>query len=471
MSEYRSTSSAPEKIDITEFIDEYLTAFRKSWIVPFILAIAFGVYAWMQVSNSYTPVYKAEATVSVSTSTVGNDSKLTANQISKTFPAVLTSGVLSDRIAEEMEVKKLPGSIKVSNITGTNFLTITVSGSNALDVYNELQTVINVYPEIARYVVGETEFTIVEESGVPGDTGKAVTIRGSVLKYAGTGFAIGMLYVFFFMILVKTIKNHRELSEMVNTPYLGTLPVYRKKKRSAADTGISILEDNVQQDYLEAVRTIRTRLERRIKETDDKVIMVTSSIPGEGKSTVAANLAISFSGQGKKVILIDCDLRNPSQQETLSIKGSYPGLEKVLTGEAKISESMYSFEDQGFDFLVMPGSENSSEHIEILGAPQMKALIDTLKNKADIIILDTPPSAMLADAMLMVKYADAAIYVIMCDYARRQVILQGIKELDEAGIHIAGCVLNGGKRHNYGYSNYGYTSYQKESNKAKTEEE
>ncbi|MBR3358764.1 MAG: polysaccharide biosynthesis tyrosine autokinase [Solobacterium sp.] len=461
-STYRSSDTTPDKIDITVFLDDYLTALRKRWIIPVLLALILGLFSWFRVSTSYTPQYKAECTVSVSTSTPGNDSKLTAGQISRTFPAILTSGILSDRIAEDMGVSRLPGTIKVTNVSGTNFLTISVTGKNALDVYNELQTVIRVYPSIARYVVGETQFEIIEDSGVPEDSGKAVSMRGSILKYSGAGLAAGLLYVFLFMVTKRTVRNHKDLSEMVNTPYLGTLPVYRKKKRGDGDSGISILEENVQQDYLEAVRTVRTRLERRMKGTDRKVIMVTSSIPGEGKSTVAGNLAISFAGQGKKVILLDCDIRNPSQQEVLNIKGDYPGLEKVLSGEVKLSDALYSYEDRGFDLLCLLGAQDPSEHIEILGSEQMRKLIAMLREKADVIILDTPPSAMLADAMLMVKNADLAVYVIMCDYARRPVILRGITELNEAGVKIAGCVLNGGKHHNYGYGSYGYTSYQKE---------
>lgn len=464
-SNYRSNdTAAPEKIDITVFLDDYLSALKKRWIVPVLLALVLGVFSWFRVSNSYTPQYKAECTVSVTTATSGNDSKLTASQISKTFPAILTSGILSDRIMEEMGVTHLPGTIKVTNIEGTNFLTISVTGNNALDVYNELETVLRIYPSVARYVVGETEFKTIEATGVPTDSGKAVTIRGSVLRYAAIGLAIGLLYVFLFMVTVRTVRNHKDLNELVNIPYLGTLPVYRKKKRSGTESGINILEENVQQDYLEAIRTVRTRLERHMKGTDRKVIMVTSSIPGEGKSTVAGNLAISFAGQGKKVILLDCDIRNPSQQEVLNIKGNFPGLEKVLSGEVKMSDAMYSYEEKGFDLLCMLGAQEPSEQIEILGSDQMKKLIEMLREKADVIILDTPPSAMLADAMLMVKNADLAVYVIMCDYARRPVILRGIQELSEAGVKIAGCVLNGGRHHNYGYGSYGYTSYQKEQN-------
>ena len=172
-STYRSSDTTPDKIDITVFLDDYLTALRKRWIIPVLLALILGLFSWFRVSTSYTPQYKAECTVSVSTSTPGNDSKLTAGQISRTFPAILTSGILSDRIAEDMGVSRLPGTIKVTNVSGTNFLTISVTGKNALDVYNELQTVIRVYPSIARYVVGETQFEIIEDSGVPEDSGKS----------------------------------------------------------------------------------------------------------------------------------------------------------------------------------------------------------------------------------------------------------------------------------------------------------
>ena len=111
--------------------------------------------------------------------------------------------------------------------------------------------------------------------------------------------------------------------------------------------------------------------------------------------------------------------------------------------------------------IVLPGSEpESDEHTELLRSEQMKKLIEKVKEIADIVVLDTPPSAMLADAEMAVPYADLAVYVVLCDYARTTYIQKGIRELSETGVEIAGIVLNAGKESSSsGYSSYGSKSY------------
>ncbi|MBR2596695.1 MAG: hypothetical protein IKE06_10285, partial [Solobacterium sp.] len=151
-----------EKMDITQFIDSFLHALKRTWIIVLVLTVACGVASWLRVRNSYVPVYKAEATVAVyaGDESSGADAK-SAQQLGTVFPYILTSGVLRDVIMADMNVKSLPGTIKVTNIEGTNLLTISVSTGNPETAYNELLSVINNYPRVAEYVVGETHMEIV----------------------------------------------------------------------------------------------------------------------------------------------------------------------------------------------------------------------------------------------------------------------------------------------------------------------
>ena len=189
--------------------------------------------------------------------------------------------------------------------------------------------------------------------------------------------------------------------------------------------------------------------------------MVTSTLPGEGKSTVASNLALAFAMQDKKVILIDCDLRNPSVQEVLNFKGNYPGLSEFLKGKCKLADTVASYENKSLKLLVVPGSKPDKEdHPELLRSENMKKLIQNVRRISDLVILDTPPSAMLADAEMVVEYSDLAVYVVMCDYARRGYIQKGIRELSETGIELGGVILNAGKESSSGsYGSYGKGSY------------
>jgi len=477
MNTAENTQGVLEKIDITAMLYAIWNSIKKIWYVFIIIPLVFATFNFFRTSTTYTPSYTAESTVSISV--VGNDGNATNNarmaeQMGKVFPYILTSSAMKDIIAEDLGMSYVPGDITVTSVSGTNLLTIKVTGGDAVQVYNVLQSVIKTYPEVSQHVVGRTMVEVIDDSGVPVDTSRATVIRGSVEKGLFYGFLLSVLVLVIYMLTFKTILNSRDIRNITNITYLGTLPVYKKRKRRKSDAnGINILRDNTQSDYLEAVRVVRTRLSRELKKC--KVLMVTSSLPGEGKSTVAVNLALSFAMQNKRVALIDCDLRNPSALEVLNLNEKYPGIASVLMGKCTLDDTLLAYERKGTKMLVLPGNASrGADHPELLRSPVMQDIIDRLKKQTDLIILDTPPSAMLADAEMVVKYADAAVYVVMCDYARSQYIQKGISELAETGIDIKGVILNAGREaSSSGYGGYGYGYYGKSkyygSNETETE--
>lgn len=478
-----NTNTELEKIDVISFLNDFLHRFKRLWWIVVLTTFLFSVAFYYRTSSTYTPTYVAEATVSVQIVNGGAyANRNTAEQMGLIFPYILTSGALSDVIAEDLGMRSVPGTINVSSISGTNLLTITVRAADAQNAYDVLQSVMKNYPAVAQFVVGQTELTVIDDSGVPTDTGRTAVIRGSVRRGALLGFALGMLILVINAAAFRTIRTETELRSLLNVPSLGTLPfVQIKQRRRNARNSINILYDTNRGSYVEAMRLIRTRLERQLE--GKQVLMVTSSISGEGKSTVAANLAVSMALKGKKVILVDCDLRNPTVGEIFDLHETYPGLVSVLRGESSVEEALCPVTNHGEDvgLTLMPGGAHRSNLVEILGSEAMSQVIAQLREKADIVILDTPPSAVLVDAMMLVKHVDAVAYVVMSDYARRRYIFEGVEELTNSGAPIVGCILNGGRAHaggygyygrygsKYGYG-YGYGSYGSEKKSDKTED-
>ena len=450
-----------EKIDILAFVNDFFHRFRRLWFVVLLITASVAGLFYYRTTSTYTPTYVAEATVSVEIVNGGiYANKNTAEQMGLIFPYILTSGALSDVIAEDLNLTSVPGTIKVSSIKGTNLLTITVSSWNADYAYNTLQSVLKNYPEVAQFVVGQTELKVVDDSGVPTDKGRQSVIRGSIKRGAAIGFAVGILIVVLNVVTFRTVRSESELRAVLNIPCLGTLPFYQKKqRRNSTRTEINILNDGESSDYVEAIRLVRTRLERQME--DKKVLMVTSSISGEGKSTVAANLAIAMARKGKSVVLVDCDLRNPTVSQIFDLKEEYPGLVSILRGQSELKDSLVSVSDHGnpLGLTLLPGGQREPRLVEILSSENMKMVIETLRSMADVVILDTPPSAMLVDAMMLVKHVDAIAYVVMSDYARRRYIFEGVQELSTSGAPIVGCILNGGRSRGGRYGYYGYYSY------------
>ncbi|MBR3474468.1 MAG: polysaccharide biosynthesis tyrosine autokinase [Oscillospiraceae bacterium] len=450
-----------EKVDILSLINDFFHRFRRMWAIVLITTIASAGIFYYRTTTTYTPTYVAEATVSVQIVNGGTyANKNTAEQMGLIFPYILTTGYLSEVIAEDLNRPSVPGTINVSTIKGTNLLTITVRSWNANFAYDILQSVLKNYPEVAQFVVGQTELKLIDDSGIPEDTGRQSVIRGSVKRGALIGFAIGMLIVLLNVVTFRTIRTEAELRSLLNITCLGSLPFYQKKqRRNSTRTEINILNDGENSDYVESVRLVRTRLERQME--GKKVLMVTSSISGEGKSTVAANLAIAMARKGKRVVLVDCDLRNPTVSQIFDLKEEYPGLVSILRGQSELQDSLVSVSDHGnpLGLTLLPGGRREPRLVEILSSENMKNVIETLREQADVVILDTPPSAMLVDAMMLVRYVDAIAYVVMSDFARRRYIYEGVEELSTSGAPIVGCILNGGRTRGGRYGYYGYYSY------------
>lgn len=453
-----------EKIDVVSFVYDFFHRFRRLWLLVLLLTAVGAALFFYRTSTSYTPTFVAEATVSVEIVNGGAyANKNTAEQMGKIFPYILTTGALSDVIAEDLGTSSVPGTIDVTCISGTNLLTITVSSWDANYAYSTLQSVLKNYPSVAQFVVGQTELKVIDDSGVPTDSGRESAIRGSIKKGAAFGFVLGLAIVALNVLAFRTVRNENELRSLLNIPCLGTLPFYQKKqRRNSVRTEINILNDGEgsdYSDYVEAIRLVRTRLERQME--DKKVLMVTSSISGEGKSTVAANLAISMARKGKRVVLVDCDLRNPTVGQIFGLTGQYPGLVSILRGNSALQDSLVTVTDHGnpIGLTLLLGGEQEPRLVEILSSENMTSVIETLRAAADVVILDTPPSAMLVDAMMLVRHVDAVAYVIMSDYARRRYIFEGVEELTSAGAPIVGCILNGGRSRGGRYGYYGYYSY------------
>lgn len=455
-----NTEPQLEKLDILSFLNDCMHRLRRLWwVIVLAVGISMGL-SYFRSTTSYSPTYVAEATVSVEIVNGGAyANRNTAEQMGLIFPYILTSGALSDVISADLNMNSVPGTIKVSCISGTNLLTISVTSWNAEYAYSVLQSVLNNYPEVAQYVVGQTELTLIDDSGIPVDTGRSSVIRGSLRRGAIIGLGIGVILLLLHVVAFRTIRTESELRTLLNVPCLGTLPISQvKKRRKNARKEINILYDANRSDYIEAMRLIRTRLERQME--GKQVLMVTSSISGEGKSTVASNLAISMALKGKRVILVDCDLRNPSVGSIFNLKAKFPGLIPVLNGTASLDSALYEVKDRGgraIGLTLLPGGSGESSLVEILGSEAMSDLIAQLREKVDVVILDTPPSAMLVDAMMLVRHVDAIAYVIMSDYALRRYIIKGVEELSNSDAPIVGCILNGGGSRSGGY--YGYYGY------------
>lgn len=453
-----------EKIDILTLVAAFWNGFKKLWIVMLVIVVVCTLRSYFATSFSYTPQYVASATVSVTTPGGSYNNIESAQEMAAVFPYILTSGVLQDVVMNDMGLDYLPGTISVEAEEGMNMLTISVSSNDPQLAYDTLTSVIKNYPEVAEYIFGETYLQILDETGIPSDTQKEVVIRGSYKRGALQGIVISALILCLYVFLKRTVRTKEQLNKRINLHDLGSLPYVKTKKRKNTEyNDLTLLNPRIAPDYEESVRRLRIGVMREAEKLNGGVIMVTSSVPGEGKTTIAVNLAIAIARQGKSVILADCDPRNPSVAGVMHNTGKHPGIGAVLRGKVSLQHALSDPEIPDVNMKVLFGGKPNADDAALLGSRKMEDVIEALRSQADYVILDTAPAELLADASQLAKYVDSALYVIRCDYTKMNKIRNGIETLTMRNVNIMGYVFNGDvnqklSRYGYGYG-YGYGKY------------
>ena len=220
--------------------------------------------------------------------------------------------------------------------------------------------------------------------------------------------------------------------------------------------GIFFVSDERSQ-ITEAFRTLRTNLSFLRDKNNGKVLLFTSSIPAEGKSTVASNYAASLAIAGRKTLIIDCDIRRPRAHESFGIKIE-KGLECVLIDDTPVDGLIMKDVLPNLDLLPTKNLKNNVT--ELFLRDKMKGVLDTLRDKYDTIILDTPPIAVASDAAILSKDVDGVVVVVGYDQVAERELKFTKEMLDNAGANIYGFIVNGVDKHGMSYGNYGYyTNY------------
>ena len=216
-----------------------------------------------------------------------------------------------------------------------------------------------------------------------------------------------------------------------------------------------LMTDPRQNDYFyeEAIKTLRTNIQ--FSGTEIRLIVVTSCYPNEGKSDVTFQLALEIGKMGKKVLVLDADIRKSCYVSRFQVKQKTEGLSQYLSGQSKAQDIVYSTNFQNVDIIFAgPAAPNPSE---LLAQESFGALLHAMRGKYDYVLVDTPPIGNLIDAAVAARQCDGAILVIESDQVSRKVAVKAKQQLEMSGCHILGAVLNKvDMKNNKYYSKYSY---------------
>ncbi len=278
--------------------------------------------------------------------------------------------------------------------------------------------------------------------------------------------AIGLMLaasgVFIYEYLNDTLRTPHDVEKMLDLPVLGYISEMTNTAENKV-TGLTVL-DQPRSPISEAFRVLRTNLEFAATDQALQTLLVTSSRPSEGKTTVAANLAASFAQRGKRVLLVDCDLRRPAVHRIMRIPNR-TGLSTLFRGEVHLDAVIRNIENGITEIGVITSGSIPANPAELLQSDRMLMILAELRNAADIIILDSPP-IMLADAQVLAALVDGVILVMQPGRSKNEESRSTLAQLNRAGARVLGTVFNRIPKDNreyYGgyqyYSTEGYGAY------------
>ncbi len=444
---------------------------RDLW-VALIVGISVSLLMYVGARITYQPTYTSRTTFVVSakgssTGPYGNLSKV--NQMTDVFKVIMDSQVLKKLVCQDLGTGYFDGSVNVSVLSETNLVTVSVTSSSPEAAFRQLKSILKCYPTIGDEVLGEVVIEIFEAPAYPSSPDS--TVQDS--KVRTKGFILGATAMFLILAMFSyfkdTIKNVSDIPEMLDTTELAILG-HEKKAVLVSDPRVGF-------GYVETIKKIRTKLLYKMYKTNKKIIYVSSTVEGEGKTTLAVNLAEVMSQRFDKVLLIEGNLRKTDMREKLGIKDyDYIGWTYGMNSVEALKTVVY--QPENCKFKVMLNKKENRHAADLLASETFKKFLKEMSQEMDVIIIDGPPAKRSADAEVLARLSDMSLLVVKQNTAQVKYINDTIDMLNSYGEGCLGCVFNDvmtmeevfssgyGAGYGYRYSrkHYGYGKYGKYGN-------
>ena len=270
------------------------------------------------------------------------------------------------------------------------------------------------------------------------------------------GIAVGFGLIFAVAFLDDRVKSAFDIEGTIGLPMLAVIPRIKKLDTS---TKAQAVASNVDRHVTETFRSIHSALKLNDESRNAKIILATSTLPGEGKSFVSSNLSLTFANHGEKTLLIDADLRLPNVARSLQLENDFGLLDHIEKGVA-LDEVIIKEVYPNLD--VLPSGGKSKNPTQVLNSAQLEAMFADLRDRYDRIVVDSPPLAAVSDALNLLPLVDGTLYIIKFNTVKRKTAVVNVRRLWESNTPVFGAILNNitSSLSSYYYSNYSDKAYQ-----------
>lgn len=460
------------EIDLLQVISGMVQHLRRLWWLCVILTMAGAAVAVAVLFYARTPMYQSSASFTVAT---GGESgsysfyydSSTADQLSMTFPYILESSYFRSMLLGRLGTNQLNGTITAETISSSNVVTMKVQSSSPQDAYSILTAAIEIYPQAAHFVLGDISFSMLTQPQLPTEPFNRPSVEKSCLIGSGLGLLLSLGILLVLSMFRKNVCEKEDMRKITSMRCLAILPRIPMKARTRKNAAqVSFRNPALPHGYTESIRMLKNRVVKAMDANEENVLLVTSTVAGEGKSVTAVNLAGQLAMDGARVLLIDGDLRKQQDNQLLDLAADYGLMEACEEDDERtiwsgIERNSAELGENGLMFL--GGSKPLHQPASLLSSPAFKRCIQALQKRVDYIIIDCPPCGMFQDTGILTEFAQSVLYVVGYDRLPAGTIRDGIYGLGGQHISFLGYVFNncpetkGG--YGYGYGRYGYGRY------------
>lgn len=490
MDERNMETNQEIEIDLQRLLGALL---NKSWLIG-IVAVACAIVTFLSTYFFVTPKYKASVMFYVNNSSVGDlIGDLTSSDISasramvKTYIVILKTNETLTEVIDyadvDLTIGQVAGMISAESVDATEVFRVVVTSTDP----NEAEAIANaiglVLPDRIESIIESTSSKVVEAAVLPTAPSSPNYTTNTMIGFV-LGLFVTAVIIAIWDISDIRIRSEEDVTRLTTHPLLVAVPdmeshskggYYGYRKVSAYDNTKEngerkhqLVGENLNFAASEAYKLLRTKLQFSFADEGKcRVIAVSSALTGEGKSLTAVNLAYSMSQLGKRVLLMDCDMRRPSISDKLPVKQS-PGLSDYLSVQVAADKLIQpcGLESDSNAFHVIAAGRIPPNPMELLSSKRMEKTLHVLKESYDYIILDLPPVGEVGDALAIAKWTDGVLLLTRQHVCNRLALRSAIRQFEFVEAKILGIVLNcateevGSYNKRY-YKKYGYGYYRR----------
>ena len=380
-----------------------------------------------------------------------NDINLNQKLVS-TYRQIVKSRLVLEQVTDKLSLKydaiTLAKKVNVEALEDTEILKISVTDQDPEQAVLIANTLANVFETEVSKIYKLDNISVIDKAELPSLPSNNTTIKDIIIAFA-LAIVGGSLVIFVIFYFDDTLRSLDSFEDEIGLPIIGkvfndnnNIPLIVDKKPKAVTS--------------ESIRSLRTNLQFSAVDSDLKTLLITSTLPSEGKSFVSSNLAISFAQAGKKVLLIDCDLRKGIQHKNFKVANK-KGLSNLLVDEVTDYKD-YIKKGKVENLSILTRGSFPPNPSELLSSKKMKRLVNYFKDVYDVVILDGAPCSGLSDSIALSSIVDRVLLISRVNYTPKKELKNTKITLEKVGANVAGSVINKIKTKKHGYGKYYYSS-------------